>query len=51
MYKRQSFHFLSRLMILPCSSFYKKDNIEEILMVYNGGDYIEEDNLAECQEW
>ena len=42
-----AFLFLTLLMILPLSSCYNKENREEILKVYNWGDYIDEDILAE----
>lgn len=45
--KTIAFLFLSLLMILPLSSCYNKENREEILKVYNWGDYIDEDILAE----
>lgn len=45
--KTIAFFFLSLLMILPLSSCYNKENREEILKVYNWGDYIDEDILAE----
>ena len=35
-----AFLFLTLLMILPLSSCYNKENREEILKVYNWGDYI-----------
>ena len=38
-------------MILPLSSCYNKENREEILKVYNWGDYIDEDILAEFPKW
>lgn len=38
-------------MILPLSSCYNKENREEILKVYNKGDYIDEDILAEFPKW
>ena len=49
--KTIAFLFLSLLMILPLSSCYNKENREEILKVYNWGDYIDEDILAEFPKW
>ena len=46
-----AFLFLTLLMILPLSSCYNKENREEILKVYNWGDYIDEDILAEFPKW
>ena len=44
--KTMAFLFLTLLMILPLSSCYNKENREEILKVYNWGDYIDEDRPA-----
>ena len=49
--KTIAFLFLTLLMILPLSSCYNKENREEILKVYNWGDYIDEDILAEFPKW
>ncbi len=49
--KTIAFLFLSLLMILQLSSCYNKENREEILKVYNWGDYIDEDILAEFPKW
>ena len=49
--KTIAFLFLPLLMILPLSSCYNKENREEILKVYNWGDYIDEDILAEFPKW
>ena len=49
--KTIAFFFLTLLMILPLSSCYNKENREEILKVYNWGDYIDEDILAEFPKW
>jgi spermidine/putrescine-binding protein len=45
--KTIAFLFLTLLMILPLSSCYNKENREEILKVYNWGDYIDEEEHDE----